>query len=186
MFEEHGFEQTTVRDIAAAADVTERTFFRYFPSKEDLVLGEVLALIPLLREQVLAQPMDEPPYTAVLNALLAIAEERGAQLAILFSGPPARFMSRPSRSTPALLDFEDGVAEALAERLGAAGDEPAALKASVLARASVAAMRSTVIAYTELPEAGRSPANALRLLQEAFAYLTSGNWGHIAPPDGVS
>ena len=38
LFLEHGYEQTTVDQIAAAAGMSKRTFFRYFPSKDDLVI----------------------------------------------------------------------------------------------------------------------------------------------------
>ena len=179
MFEQQGYAQTTVRDIAAAAGVTERTFFRYFPSKEGLVLGEILDLIPALQDQVRARPEDEPPYTAVLHALFTLAGERGLGLGVLFSGPPARFVAQPTRpAQPVLLEFEDGLAEAIADRLGRvpADVDPRdlALRASVLARACVAAMRSTVIAYSALPESERTRESVLRLVRGAFDALGSG------------
>src|SRR5918994_275367 len=40
LFLERGFEATTIADIAAAAEVAPRTFFSYYPTKEDVVLGE--------------------------------------------------------------------------------------------------------------------------------------------------
>jgi len=176
MFEAGGYGQTTVRDIAEAAGVTERTFFRYFRSKEDLVLGEVFDLIPVLQEQVRRRPAGEDPYTAVLNALFAVAAERGSGLGILFSGPPAQFLSTPTRpAQPVLREFEDGLAEAIGDRLRACelDGDPAVLelRASVLARASVAAMRSTLIAYAQIPEQDKTLPQALRLVQEAFAAL---------------
>ncbi|NGO73744.1 TetR family transcriptional regulator, partial [Streptomyces boncukensis] len=118
LFEEHGFEATTVRDIATAAGVAERTFFRYFPSKEDLVLTEVLALLPQLRRHILERPAEEPPFTAVRNALLALADARVTTLGNLFSDAPARFFTNPRPARPVLVDFENGVARALRERLG--------------------------------------------------------------------
>ncbi|MFE6787935.1 TetR/AcrR family transcriptional regulator [Streptomyces sp. NPDC057680] len=70
LFDEHGFAHTTVRDIAQAAGVGERTFFRYFPTKESLVAGQVRELIPRLAELLTARPADEAPYTAMRNAVL--------------------------------------------------------------------------------------------------------------------
>ncbi|MEU6643328.1 TetR family transcriptional regulator [Saccharomonospora sp. NPDC046836] len=173
LFAERGYENTTVRDVASAAGVTERTFFRYFSAKEELVLGEVLDLIPELREQIVGRPAAEGPYQAVLGALLAIAARRESGLGILFSGPPARFLASPGRSaSPVLLEFEEGVAAALAERLAAEAEpDAAAFRASVLARASVGAMRSTLLAYSALPEEERTVARALDMVGDAFAIL---------------
>ncbi|MEU6039426.1 TetR family transcriptional regulator [Actinomadura sp. NPDC047616] len=177
LFAEHGYTRTTVRDIAAAAGVTERTFFRYFPSKEDLVLGEILDLIPELQDAVRARPDAEPPYTAVFNALLTLADKRDSGLAVLFSGPPARFLSQPTRPAwPVLLELETGLADVLADRLRASGedDDHLDLRATVLARACVAAMRSTVFALSTLPEQERSLDKALHLAHRAFTALGHG------------
>ncbi|GAA5196020.1 hypothetical protein GCM10023322_64010 [Rugosimonospora acidiphila] len=174
MFEQHGYAATTVRDIASAAGVTERTFFRYFPSKEDLVLGEIVDLIPVLQEQVRARPAGEPPYTAVLQALLSIAAQRGG-IAILFSGPPVRLLSQPTRpAQPVVRKLEDSLAAALAERAGESDPPRPTLCTSVLARACVAAMRSVLIAYSSLPEPDRTLERALNLIREAFAALREG------------
>src|SRR5882757_2976201 len=72
-FQERGYAETTVRDIAAAAGVTERTFFRYFPSKEDLVLGEIRDLIPVFQDLVRQRPAEETPYQAVYAVALALS-----------------------------------------------------------------------------------------------------------------
>ncbi|MFI6676846.1 TetR family transcriptional regulator [Kribbella sp. NPDC050470] len=175
MFDDRGYADTTVRDIAGAAGVTERTFFRYFRSKEDLVLGEVLDLIPVLAEQIRNRPADERPYTAILNSLLALGAERSAGLGVLFSGPPARFAAPTRNPDAVLLTFEDGIAEALAHRLRESDDHNTALRASVLARAAVAAMRATLIAYSTLPDRERTLTTALRLVQDAFTVLRTGD-----------
>lgn len=171
MFEERGYTHTTVRDIAAAAGVTERTFFRYFPSKEDLVLDEVLDLIPVMRSLVVARPAEEGPYDAVLGAALDLIADRG--LGLMFSGPPQRFPGQPVRQfLPVLTQFEEGLAGALEERLAADGEPGAvALRAAVLARAAVGAMRSALFAYAALPEEERTPRSAPELLRAAFRYL---------------
>ena|SRR5690242_19212569 len=56
LFAEQGYAQTTVRDIAEAAGVTERTFFRYFGGKEELIIDDALAWLPLLKDHVRGPP----------------------------------------------------------------------------------------------------------------------------------
>ena len=60
LFGERGYEQTTVEDIAEAADVAVRTFFRYFSSKQDVLFGEVVTdRVVRLRAELAARPLDE-------------------------------------------------------------------------------------------------------------------------------
>lgn len=177
LFEENGYLETTVKDIAAVAGVTERTFFRYFPSKEDMIFSELFDLLPLWQEQIRSRPAGEDPLTAVLNALLAVAAKRDFVAALLFSGPPGRLIQRASRrSALRLVDFEDGIAGALAIRLAASGvpESPPGhreLRASVLARAAVSAVRSALIAHADIEESPASSEAIISLLHETFAIL---------------
>jgi hypothetical protein len=59
LFREHGYEETTVEQIAEAAEVSESTLYRYFPTKEDLVLWDEFD--PLLIEAFRAQPPELTP-----------------------------------------------------------------------------------------------------------------------------
>src|SRR4051794_1237115 len=65
LFSEHGFEATTVDRIAAASGMSRRTFFRYFASKDDLVLARMVEsgaeLVRVLEER----PAEEEPWTAL-------------------------------------------------------------------------------------------------------------------------
>src|SRR3989440_3392939 len=96
LFSERGFDSVTVDDIAAEADVSRRTFFRYFASKEDVLLADHFVQLARLREAIAARPADEPVLTALRNALLSMTtnfEER-REMVIL----PGRVM----RETPSL------------------------------------------------------------------------------------
>lgn len=66
---EHGVEQITVADIAEAAGVSRRTFFNYFHSKEDALVGENPELAAFLRRAIAARPAAEAPLAAVQGAL---------------------------------------------------------------------------------------------------------------------
>lgn len=72
LFEEQGYERTTVTQIAAAAGVSHMTFFRNFPTKEDVVLDDPYD--PLLADAVGAQPPELPALERVRLGLLATLE----------------------------------------------------------------------------------------------------------------
>lgn len=71
LFEERGYEQTTVTDIAAAAGLTERTFFRHFPDKREVLFDGSAALVDLMRTAVREAPADASPQEAVRHGLAA-------------------------------------------------------------------------------------------------------------------
>lgn len=85
LFTERGYEATTVEDIAAAAEVSPRTFFRYYPAKED-VLEEIFRTGGF-EEVVAARPSDEPVITSLRAAAITVlqrpAENPGPALAVL-------------------------------------------------------------------------------------------------------
>src|SRR6516164_11415484 len=67
LFREQGYDATTVEQIAAADDVSPSTFFRYFPTKEDVVLQDGMDTRTM--EALARQPRDLPPIAAVRSAL---------------------------------------------------------------------------------------------------------------------
>jgi AcrR family transcriptional regulator len=73
LFAEQGFEATTVEQIAAQADVSNATFFRYFPSKSDVVLFQQDCHLPLLRQAILNRPASESDLHAVRAAMHEIS-----------------------------------------------------------------------------------------------------------------
>ena len=82
MFDAKGYDHTAVREITDAVDVSERTFFRYFASKEDLALSFIREGSAALMRELAARPAAEPPMTALGNAFrgslraLTAGEER--------------------------------------------------------------------------------------------------------------
>jgi AcrR family transcriptional regulator len=59
LFQEQGYEETTIEEIAEAAEISPSTFFNYFPTKEDVVLYD--RYDPIMASMMLARPPEEPP-----------------------------------------------------------------------------------------------------------------------------
>ena len=79
LFVERGFDETTIEDIVEQVEVSPRTFFRYFDSKEDVVIGFFDDMGLELREMLAARPPQEPPFEALrgaLGSLVDLYEER--------------------------------------------------------------------------------------------------------------
>ena len=71
LFSARGFDATTVEDIAAAAGIGRRTFFRYFASKNDVVWGRFDEGLTQLRASLAAAPADRPVADVLRDAVVA-------------------------------------------------------------------------------------------------------------------
>jgi AcrR family transcriptional regulator len=123
LFEAKGYERTAVHEITDAVDVSERTFFRYFASKEDLVLSFVRDGTNAFAAALAARPLHETPLTAARNAFhISLRQLPGS------TGDVPSYLSvmRLIDSTPALLaaylryihDHDDEIIGVLAQREG--------------------------------------------------------------------
>ncbi|MFD0631479.1 TetR family transcriptional regulator [Catenulispora yoronensis] len=74
MFGRQGYDETTVAEIAAAAEIGTRTFFTYFASKEDLLFPESDARARITLEAIADRRADEGPVDILLRALDTVAE----------------------------------------------------------------------------------------------------------------
>jgi AcrR family transcriptional regulator len=72
LFEAQGYPSTTVEQIAEAAEVSPSTFFRYFPTKEDVVLADDWD--PPMAAAILAQPPEMGPADALIAGMRAVVE----------------------------------------------------------------------------------------------------------------
>lgn len=70
LFDEQGFESTTLDDIAAHMGIGRRTIFRYFPSKFDIPWGQFDANLVTFRERLSRSPLDMPLWLAIHEAVL--------------------------------------------------------------------------------------------------------------------
>ncbi|MCY0946881.1 TetR/AcrR family transcriptional regulator [Streptomyces antarcticus] len=121
LFAERGYEATTVDDIARAAGISLRTFYRYCPTKEDALTPVLTAGVAELVEQLALRPAAEPVTRAVQAAFAAstagarYAEPgRTVRLIQVMSGVPAIRM----RWLAAARAMQDRLAPVLAARTG--------------------------------------------------------------------
>ncbi|MFI5054012.1 MAG: TetR family transcriptional regulator, partial [Acidimicrobiia bacterium] len=85
LFVQQGFEGTTVEEIAEACDVSPRTFFRYFPTKEEVLFGDSQERCASLLAVLAAEPPELPPLVALQGALRAIALDYRDERALLLA-----------------------------------------------------------------------------------------------------
>src|SRR5438105_15188053 len=71
LFAKRGFDHVTVAEVAEAADVSEKTVFNYFPTKEDLFFDEVPRRLELLVEAIRGRDPGEPVLAALRRLQLA-------------------------------------------------------------------------------------------------------------------
>src|SRR6185503_7238525 len=106
LFAAKGYDRTAVHEITDAVDVSERTFFRYFASKEDLVLSFIRDGAAAFAAALAARPAEEEPLTAARHAL---------QSSILDLHSSAGSLAAYLRSVH---DHDDEIIEVLARREG--------------------------------------------------------------------
>ena len=124
LFQVQGYDATTVEQIAAAAEVSPSTFFRYFPTKEDVVLYDVLD--PLLFAAYRAQPAELNPIQAMRRALHAVYHQLSGQELTRQIERGRLVMTVPELRMRMLDQIADGVrmvAQLVAERTGRRADD---------------------------------------------------------------
>ncbi|GAA3246463.1 TetR/AcrR family transcriptional regulator [Nonomuraea helvata] len=84
LFQERGYDETTVADIAEAAGVSSMTVFRHFPTKEDLVLSDEFD--PVLAARIQARPADQPLLRRIGDTLIeSLAQATRAELDMMLA-----------------------------------------------------------------------------------------------------
>src|SRR5580698_901299 len=85
LFQERGYERTTVEEIAARAGLTERTFFRYFADKREVLFSGGKALEKGIVERIAQAPADASPLAVVAAAFVAVGAELEDRRALHFA-----------------------------------------------------------------------------------------------------
>ena len=136
LFAARGFDATTVDEIAAAAGIGRRTFFRYFPSKNDIPWGTFELELERMRVRLKACPPEVPLMDAIRLALIDFNRVAPGQVPLhrrrmeLILGVPALF----AHSTLRFTAWRQVIAEFVAERTGHRADDlaPQAIAHAIL------------------------------------------------------
>lgn len=167
LFRKQGYEATTVEQIAAAAEVSPSTFFRYFPTKEDVVLFD--AFDPVLISTFEAQPADLTPIQAMRRAVDATyaamspddLREQWERGMLVLSAPDLR-----QRTLDEILRSGQLFAEMVARRVGRPADD---LHVRTFVGAVFGALMAASVA------AATDPTSDIHaLMDESLRYLESG------------
>lgn len=167
LIERKGYEATTIADIAAAAEVGTRTFFSYFPSKEDLLFPETDHRVRVAVEAIAGRSPDEAPAEVLLRALRRATDESQDM-----TGPLAELRIRLTMEIPAVrgralqLQWESQreIARHLADAYPEHLDQ---VSAAALVGAFVGAATAATITLMEDPQRRADPAAIRESLQRA-------------------
>ncbi len=171
LFAEKGYEQTTVEEIAEAADVAVRTFFRYFSSKQHILFGDVgHDRVTRLRSELAARPRDEPILTsvrAVLDAMDLVDPADQEQIMLR-----TRLMERQPPLLPMYLRLNNELRETVAEFVASRSGLDAHRDPYPLMVASAMASCWDITLHDWAGTDGRRSLKSLR--REVFDTLTAG------------
>jgi AcrR family transcriptional regulator len=148
--DEHGFDETTVEQLAAAVGISQRSFFRYFQTKEDVVVGSLMPMGRLVEEQLRRRPEGEQPWVALRASLSPMVEstERDPeavlrQARVAFSTPGLRAQTLERHATWAVF-----LAPIVAERISGHSLN-ATVTAGALTQCALACLYVATVAWVD-------------------------------------
>jgi AcrR family transcriptional regulator len=151
LFREQGYAATTVEQIAEAAEVSPSTFFRYFPTKEDVVLSDDFD--PIAIEKFESMPADMPVVTALRTAMREAFAEAPPEYVEQWRELNRLTMAVPELRARVLEEYVRSVTMAsglIAKRLGR---DPGEFSVRVLAGAMVGVGMTVMVMAMEDPDA---------------------------------
>lgn len=167
LFERDGYDETTIADIAAAADIGTRTFFSYFASKEELLFPESDARVRAAIEAIASRGPDDGPAEVLLRALRKVGDDSDD-----LAGRLAALRLRLVRTVPVVrgraLQMQFDAQREIARHLAAAFPEQLdEVSAAALTGAFVGAVTSALQVLLEDPDRMRDPAEVQAAVRRA-------------------
>jgi len=169
LFDRQGFDNTTAEQIASAAGLSRASFFRYFKTKEDVVLIDLEERGVVIRDALIARPQDEAPWRSLHAALgteLERTEADGGQ-ALRLSRMLATTPSLRARQTEKRQTWKSLLVPEITRRLGLTPDDPTDPRATAMVAAALACLD----AATEAWRHADGEVALARLLDRAMCFL---------------
>jgi AcrR family transcriptional regulator len=173
LFDERGFDQTTIADIAEAADIAPRTFFGYFPSKEDVVFANFPTLFDALAARLRDRSDSETAIDALRAWIISLLEEMDP------ADDRERCRKRLIGDSEALAAhnralmgrMEDLLVENIARDLGDRADD---VRPRMIASAVIGALGALDVKGVEESESAPTKEEAAAMVDEALTFLRGG------------
>lgn len=156
LFEENGYDETTVEQIAEAADVSTRTFFRYFPTKVDVLLSDQIARLAMVHDFLAARPADEPIMASLRALMVAIATDLPVERHLLAA--QFRWCKESDDLLAATRNHHAAIVDLLAEFIATRLEtpDPVGGRAAAIATACIASLVSVATDWIG-PDGGELP-----------------------------
>ncbi len=168
LFQEQGYEQTTVDQIAAAAEISPSTFFRYFKTKEDLVVEDEYD--PLLLKFLAEQPAELAPIPALRSAVKGAFAQMGTEEMVKIRQRTELMLAVPALRMRMLDNFTsniDMLAGGVAARTGRSVDD---LEVRTFAGAVTGALIAAIFGWVN----GGYQGSFGEVIDQTLAHLESG------------
>jgi AcrR family transcriptional regulator len=171
LFADRGYDETTLADIAEAADVSPRTIFAYYESKEDILLCGESSFLNKLRTMLDERPPGSTTVDALREFLSSIEppdEEAKLRKQIITATPGLQMRMRAGH-----VELEPMLAESIAKDLGAESDD---IRPMLIAASMTAAFMSVRDRFNEAESDGQPIAHeeGMAILDQVLEFLRGG------------
>jgi AcrR family transcriptional regulator len=167
LFAERGYEHTTIADIADAAEVSPRTIFAYFPSKEDIVFYDLAEIHAQLADALRNRPEGTTALDALGDFIAGSLDADSAQMQRRCVIKADEGLQRSKRAR--LAPLEQLMIGAIVEDLDAG---PGDIRPQIVASAVGAAF--SAIHDDDAPPESRTPEHAKAVIEDVMAFLRGG------------
>ena len=172
LFAEKGFDATTIADIADRAEIAPRTFFAYFPSKDDVVFSDFAEALASMRERFASRAAGEDAIDALRGWIATMVEgmdlsdeRKACQHALIRENADLADHDRALRG-----HFEEELVGALREDFGERGDRD--VRARMVAAAAVSALAALDDDHASMSEGAED--DPMAIVDDALAFVRGG------------